>query len=173
MPLLSSAELGVSLPSLTAAEALVASHLGSKAGLSERTVTQTGAFQGGVIPLKDGPATAVVSFSLNGYPVQPSFGAWHLDLGLGHVLPNPLMGGYGVGMYAVVYKAGWTPDSVPDAIREAVLMTAKGMDAGASVPAGVVSRQIGDVRIQYAESTGNTLNPTVLSMLAAYRALRL
>ncbi len=172
MGLLSSAELGVSLPSLKAAEATVSSYLGSKVGLSERTVTQTGTFQGGVIPLRDGPATEVVSFNLNGYPMSPSVYPWHLDMGLGHVLPNPLMGGYGAGVYAVVYKAGWTLDNVPDAIREAVLMLAQQAETASAVPAGIVARQMGDVKIEYAEAGGTTLSPVVLALLLPYKALR-
>lgn len=169
--LLSPAELGVSAERLRTAEALIAGAIGARS-LAERQVTQTGTFQGGFIPLKDGPATAITSFVLNGYPAAPSFGPWWLDMGWGTRLLTPTMGGWTAGLYAVTYTAGWTKAALPEPVTAAVLLTAQQLEATAAAE-GLKEYRVGEVTRVYNVSASPTAVPAAaLALLAPYQPLR-
>ena len=162
---------GVSPEQQAAAEALVAAALGASS-LSERQVSQTGIVTGGVIPLRDGPLTALTSFSLNGYDLMPTASPWFVRVPVG-------MAPYGLvsyapysGMYALTYTAGWTADNVPDAVQAAVKAVAVNLSSAGDT-AGLTEYRLGDVTEKYAGNAALTgLPPGVLALLGAYRPLR-
>lgn len=168
MTLLNANDLGVSPEALRTAEAIVAAHLGATS-LSERPCAQAGFTAGNVIALHDGPLTGLTEFSLNGVPALPHAAPWYLRLSLGAYPDGLASYAPAGGAYAITYTAGWTADTLPEAVREAVRQVA----LGAGDPGPVSMERLGDVETRYAVTPApDALPPAVASLLAPYRLLR-
>lgn len=163
--LLNPADLGVSPEKLRAAEATVAALIGASS-LEARPLAQSGVLASGVIPLRDGPLTALTAFTVNGYPAVPVASPWFITAALG-ASPYGLTPYYGYGTggaYALTYTAGWTAGNVPEAIREAVRQYA----TGEATEGPLIAEKLGDVENRYAAPTTSPVS----ALLAPWRPLR-
>lgn len=168
MTLLNANDLGVSPEALRTAEAIVAAHLGAST-LQARPVAQAGMAVGNVIPLTDGPLTALTEFTLNGWAAAPMLSPWAVRVAQGVVSQGLASYAAAGAPYAITYTAGWTADTLPEAVREAVRQVA----LGAGDPGPVSMERLGDVETRYAVTPApDALPPAVASLLAPYRLLR-
>ena len=113
---------------LAQAEAMVAAELGVTT-LAERNVVESGRVGfSGLIALRTGPCTAIASLTLSGAPAAGVLETpWTVNTGN---LASPY--GFGLSLYGPVmvpytigYTAGWTEETVPEQVRQAILMTAQ------------------------------------------------
>ncbi len=165
---------GVSAEQIEQAEAMVAAAIGATT-LAQRPLAQSGVVRGGVLSLRDGPLTALTTFSLNGYATTvPEIHPWHL-----WVVASP--GAYGLasyaptgGVYALTYTAGWTAETLPEALKQAILQTAQAVANQAS-QGGLTEYRVGDVTEKYAQPSsedGSGLSDSTALLLAPWRRLR-
>lgn len=103
---------------LARAEALVAANLGAST-LEAHAVTQEGVVWGSFVHFQDGPAVQVTSLTVGGIPVTPRRDYWLVELG----------SGYAGASYEVTYTAGWTVETLPALVRQAILLTARAIAA--------------------------------------------
>ncbi|GGO19530.1 hypothetical protein [Deinococcus humi] len=66
----------------------------------------------------------------------------------------------------VAFSTGWTAQELPNALRQAIVLTAEGLTAQ---PVGIKAERLGDVETQYALPNADALPPGVLSLLAPWR----
>lgn len=172
MTLLNASDLGVSPEGLRAAEAQVAAMLGA-VSLETRQVAQAGFAVGNIIPLQDGPLTALTEFTLNGWATAPALSPWHVRVAQGVVM-NGLASYAAAGApYAMTYTAGWEADALPEPIREAVRQAALSYDAASGTDARVIAEKLGDVETRYAApASAGSLPDALTAALAPYRRLR-
>jgi hypothetical protein len=155
---------------LAAAEALVAAQLGIASLELAADVGESGSVgSSGLIALTR-PAISIQSLSLGGVPAAGILKSlWTLDVG--SVLGG-WAGPWGAAplrtSYTVLYTAGWTADTLPNGIRQAVLSVAT---LGAAVKVGIKSEAMGPVSRSYADS-GASFTPDVLSLLKPFLPLR-
>ena len=117
---------------LATAEAMVAAELGVTT-LAERNVAESGTVgSSGLISLRTGPCTAISSLTLNGAPAAGVLESpWTVNVGnvaglYGGLNPWPPGGGV---RYTVSYTAGWTAETLPEQVRQAILMTAQAIES--------------------------------------------
>lgn len=175
---------GVDGASQQTAEYIIAGYLGGTS-LESRVITQDGYLDGQLLTLRDGPATALGTVAFNGMPLiynpvypGPRLTPWAIDF-------TPLYSRYSLGLgslgfgwqgypYSLTYTAGWTANTLPEAVSTAIHLTAAGIMAKQTTPAGLVKERLGDVENQY---TTKGIDPyglpsAAVSLLAPYRALR-
>lgn len=145
---------------LEAAEAMVAASLGA-ATLDARTVAVTLTIARGaarVLHLADGPATALDAVTIDGAGVTD--GAIHGYWGLRRATGLPFVGTTA----EVVYTAGWSRQTLPAPVRQALLLTAASVHARADLT--VTDERTAGVSLSYA---ADSIPAVVLAMLAPYR----
>lgn len=176
MPNLTTPPAGSSLKpeQLAAAERLIAAELGLDT-LAETPRAESGRVgSSGKIYLRY-PAVSIQSLSLGGAPAAGVLDSPRtLDVsslvrnGYGDPWGSP----YGSTPYAIQYTSGWTADTLPGQIVDAVLAVA-GAAAALEGREGVVRETMGPVTVQYAEGGSTGLTADVLNLLQFWRPLRL
>lgn len=156
---------------LATAEALVAAQMNMPQGLREREgVGESGEIgSSGLIALSC-PAVSIQSLTLAGAPAMGILkNPWTVDVS-GLVRPYLTGGFYGTTYarlpYTITYTSGWTAETLPEGIRQAILATA---ELGAAVPVGVTSERMGPVAYTYASGA---LSADVLTQLRPWLPLR-
>lgn len=171
--LLNPSELGVSPESLQAAESLVAAYLGGTS-LEAHPVAQAGMVTASIIPLIDGPLSEVTMFMLNGWAAAPMASPWHLRVAQGVVMNGLASYAPSGGSYALTYTAGWTVETLPENVKQAIVLTAQAQQSATSEGGNVVMERLGDVETRYSASAPAGSLPTGAALLLApYRQLRL
>jgi hypothetical protein len=148
---------------LAAAEALVAAQLGIASLELAADVGESGSVgSSGLIaltrPAISGVPAAGILKSLWTLDVGSVLGGWAGPWGAAPLRTS----------YTVLYTAGWTADTLPNGIRQAVLSVAT---LGAAVKVGIKSEAMGPVSRSYADS-GASFTPDVLSLLKPFLPLR-
>ena len=160
---------------LAAAEALIAAHLGVTTLERREGVSESGTVgPSGLIALV-GPAVSVQAVTLSGAPAAGVLrNPWTLDVS-GLIRPGyggMWGGGYMPVPYTVTYTSGWTADTLPDGIRQAVLLTATALAAGEGRE-GITSERVGPVSRTYADVAGTgTLPADARALLRPWLPLR-
>lgn len=153
---------------LSMAEVIVAAHLGGSS-LTAHSVSESGTLgSSNLIPLRDGPATSIQALTLSGAPaVGILSSAWALDVGA--VVPYSRMWGAPVTPpYTVTYTAGWTVDTLPKPIEQAVLLLAAQLEARPDLT--VSSERIGPESRTW--DTSHPVPPQLSSLLSRWTAVR-
>lgn len=171
---------GLTTDDLEHAEAVVAAALGT-ASLEAHEVSQSGTVgPSGLIPLKDGPCTALGVLTLHGAPAAGILSTpWTVDVsallgrhgsfwteryGLAHDYATP-----STAPYALTYTAGFTADNLPPILKRAILAVARTL-ALSSERAGVKSESMGPVSRTYADlTTVSAVTPDVAALLRPWR----
>jgi hypothetical protein len=144
---------------LEAAEAVVAAAVGAPS-LGERLVSeeQNVARSCGGLELSAGPLTSLVALSIDGEDCpEAAAGPWWLRV------PGDFTRGSRV---RVEYQAGWTTANLPDAVRQAVLLTAATLHARPDLT--VRAERLGDLSRQH-EPPRTPLPAAATLLLAPYR----
>lgn len=175
---------GVSLEQVDRATALVASALGTTT-LEQRTVSESGTVgQHGIIALKDGPCTGLNALTLNGAPAAGILSTpWTVDVSalVGPRRSEFWTSSYGLSYdsvaygrtstpYTVSYTAGFTADTLPPQLKEAILISA-GALARAALLGGVKTEVMGPVTRTYFDLADGTVNPQLDTLLRAWKPL--
>ncbi|MFB9994080.1 hypothetical protein ACFFLM_19155 [Deinococcus oregonensis] len=162
---------GLTADQLATAEALVAAQLGVASLELETDVGESGEIgSSGLIALTR-PCTAIQSLTVAGAPAMGVLkSVWTLDVsGVVSTMGSGMWGSvYARLPYTIVYTAGWTADTLPNGIRQAVLSVAT---LGAAVKVGIKSEAMGPVSRSYVDS-GSSFTPDVLAFLRPFMPLR-
>lgn len=161
---------------LATAEALVAAELGLP-DLTEQTgVGESGEIGSSGLIVLNRPAVSIQSLIVAGAPGMGILKSPRVVDVSGMVRPYLTGGFYGTTYarlpYIITYTSGWTADTLPDGIRQAVLLTATALAAGAGRE-GITSERVGPVSRTYADvaSTG-TLPADARALLRPWLPLR-
>ena len=157
---------------LTRAEALVAAELNLMSLAEQEYVQQGSVGSSGTINLAR-PASSVVALTLTNMPAGWIV-ASPVTLSLGAVLAGSTTWGAGPTRvaFAVRFVGGWTADSLPEQIRQAVLTTATAL-AASSGREGVTSEQMGPVKNTYSDTAqAGNLPADALALLRPWLPLR-
>lgn len=157
------------------AELLVASRLGlDSLGLTEN-IGQAGEISSSGLIVLRRPAVSVQTLFIAGTQITaPDLLDAHTIDASRWVRPY-LTGGltgtaYARIEYTVTYTGGWTAETLPPAIRQAVLLTAQ---QAATVPAGVASESMGPVSRSYVQTgDGSSIPPNADVLLRPWLPLR-
>lgn len=155
------------------AETLVAAHLGLDT-LAETPRAQSGSVGGSGKIFLTFPAVSIQALTLGGAPAAGILATpFSIDVGsLGY--GNPWGSPYGSQAFTVQYTSGWTADTLPTPIRQAVLFTAGALAAADTRRAGVTSERMGPVAVTYSDTfTTGTLPQDVRNLLGHWAPLRL
>lgn len=159
---------------LASAEALVAAALDMDT-LAETQRAESGSVgSSGLIALRY-PAASIQTLTLGGAPAAGVLsGPRTLDVKalVNRSYGNPWGSGYSNTPYAVQYTSGWTADTLPEQIRQAVLaVAAAGVAAAESL--GIKSETMGPRSVTYADtSTSGTVGADSLALLRPWLAVR-
>ncbi|MFC4426208.1 hypothetical protein [Deinococcus navajonensis] len=161
---------------LASAEALIAARLGLPSLQEETGVGQMGEIgSSGLIPLER-PAVSIQTLYVAGAAgIGLLRTPWTVDVS-GMVRPY-LTGGFLGTTYArlpyiITYTTGWTAETLPEGIRQAVLLTAAS-GAAAAGRVGVTAERMGPVSYSYADAaTVGSLGADALAFLQPYLPLR-
>lgn len=158
------------------AEALVAAHLGMPQGLEQRTeVGESGEIgSSGLIPLTC-PAVSIQTLVVAGAAVAGVLTSPRV-IDVSSVVRPYLTGGllgttYARLPYLVTYTSGWTAETLPATIQQAILLTAAAGAAAAS-RLGITSERMGPVAYTYADAARGSLTPDAQPLLQPWLPLR-
>ena len=175
MPLVSPPEGSNLTPAqLALAEALVAAELGLPDLAEQSVVGESGEIGSSGLIALGRPAVSIQSLVVAGAPVIGVLSSPRTIDVSGAVRPY-LTGGllgttYARLPYLVSYTAGWGAGTLPEGIRQAVLLVAEQL---ASVPAGVASESMGPVSRSYVQTAdGTSVPPTARVLLRPWLPLR-
>lgn len=153
------------------AEALIASEL-NLLTLAEAEYTQQGTVgSSGTINLAR-PAESVTALALNGMPAAGVLSSPTI-LSLGALVGSATWGaGPARVTYAVRIRGGWTPNTLPEQVRQAVLLLAAQVAASAGRE-GVTSERMGPVARTYSDAvSAGSLPADALNLLRPWLPLR-
>ena len=155
----------LSADALAAAELMVAAELGCP-GLDVRQVVEAGTLgNSGIIALRGGPCTAITALTLDGAPAAGVLQSpWAVNLG---GLASRSTNGY-ARQYTISYTAGWTVETLPQQLRQAVIMTAQALEARPDP--SLKSESEGPVSRTW--DTAQGLHPQVGALLNLWQPLR-
>ena len=175
MPLvIAPAESKLTADQIATAEALVAARLDMDT-LAQTDRAESGSVgSSGLIPLRY-ICTGNINLTLGGAPAAGVLtNPRTLDVRqlVNRSYGNPWGSGYVSTPYAVQYTSGWTADTLPEQIRQAVLHVAA-QGAAAAETAGIKSETLGPRSVTYVDtaSTG-TLMGDALNLLRPWLAVR-
>lgn len=121
------------------------------------------------------PAVSLQSLTLGGAPAAGLLsGPRTLDVRalVSRTYGNPWGSGYGSTPYTVQYTSGWTADTLPEGIRQAVLLAATAGVAAAE-RVGVTSERMGPVAYTYSDAAQvGTVSADALALLRPWLPLR-
>lgn len=157
---------------LEAAEALIASEL-NLLTLADTEYTQQGTVgSSGTINLAR-PAESITALTLNGMDAV-ALKTSPVILSLGTLAAGMTTWGAGPARvaYSVRFRGGWTPDTLPEQVRQAVLLVAAQVAAGAGRE-GVTSERMGPVARTFSDTAQAGSLPTdTLNLLRPWLPLR-
>ncbi len=167
----------LSADQLALAEALVAAHLGMPQGLKQRTdVGESGEIgSSGLIPLTC-PAVSIQTLIVAGAAVAGVLTSPRV-IDVSSVVRPYLTGGllgttYARLPYLVTYTSGWTAETLPAAIQQAILLTAEA-GAARATRVGVTSERMGPVAYTYSDTAAvGSLPADAMTLLQPWLPLR-
>lgn len=128
----------------------------------------------GLIPLRY-PAVSLQSLTLGGAPAMGVLSGprtLNVSGSVPHTYGNPWGAGYRSTPYAVQYTSGWTADTLPEGIKQAVLQAAT-LGAATAETVGIKSESLGPRSITYADTnTAGTVSADALALLRPWLAVR-
>lgn len=162
---------------LASAEILVAGQLGLPTLAQRENIGQAGNVgPGGLIHLRS-PATSIQTVFVRGTLIPNPVLLTPLAVDVSEAIQPYLTGGlsglgYGPLPYTVTYTGGWTEATLPEAIEQAVLLTAAAL-AATGERGGVVSERMGPVAYTYSDpATTASLPADALAYLRPWLPLR-
>lgn len=161
------------------AQAMVAAHLKTVSILDrparEKHIVPYDLEPDEVLVTRDGPIGELTSALLGGVDIPLDSSGQHED-----IIINPWSIGYLQGISAgdepiLVFRAGWTPENVPEDVKTAIALTAGMVFNRPDITK--ISERIGDYSYQTAEGAGGGetsydyggLNARIVGLLARYR----
>lgn len=166
---------------IPAAQAAVEAWLGVEPGTLEGAGVVTEAFvprvSARVIPVLRGPITALSSLTVDGTSKLARFRAsprgWALEISADSSFDDLTLYGLQPGQKVLfTYARGWTSQTVPAALKNALCLVALNLSKFQALPQGLRSRKIGDAEVQYDTSDAGSqpISVEAQALLLPYRS---